>query len=121
MSAATYRVSYDLGCLRSLKKLPDRVSAKFLDMMTRFMSDPTAHGLNFESVRGTSDRGVKSVRIDQGYRAIAFITGQDVMFLHVNNHDEAYRWAERRDVRVDPATNRIRVFESVEVKEAVSA
>jgi superfamily I DNA/RNA helicase len=121
MSAATYRVSYDLGCLRSLKKLPDRVSAKFLDMMTRFMSDPTAHGLNFESVRGTSDRGVKSVRIDQGYRAIAFITGQDVMFLHVNNHDEAYRWAERRDVRVDPATNRIRVVESVEVKEAALA
>jgi superfamily I DNA/RNA helicase len=121
MSAATYRVSYDLGCLRSLKKLPDRVSAKFLDMMTRFMSDPTAHGLNFESVRGTSDRGVKSVRIDQGYRAIAFIAGQDVMFLHVNNHDEAYRWAERRDVRVDPATNRIRVVESFEVNEAAPA
>ena len=59
MSAATYRVSYDLGCLRSLKKLPDRVSAKFLDMMTRFMSDPTAHGLNFESVRGSGDEHVR--------------------------------------------------------------
>lgn len=116
-AAISYRVSYDLGCLRSLKKLPDRVSAKFLDMMTRFMSDPSAHGLNFESVKGTRDRGVKSVRIDQGYRAIAFVTGQDVMFLHVNAHDEAYRWAEGRSVRVDPATNRIRVVEALEVEE----
>ncbi|MBR1331738.1 UvrD-helicase domain-containing protein [Bradyrhizobium ottawaense] len=116
-AAMSYRVSYDLGCLRSLKKLPDRVSAKFLDMMTRFMSDPSAHGLNFESVKGTRDRGVKSVRIDQGYRAIAFVAGQDVMFLHVNAHDEAYRWAEGRSVRVDPATNRIRVVEALEVEE----
>jgi len=116
-AAISYRVSYDLGCLRSLKKLPDRVSAKFLDMMTRFMSDPSAHGLNFESVKGTRDRGVKSVRIDQGYRAIAFVTGQDVMFMHVNAHDEAYRWAEGRSVRVDPATNRIRVVEALEVEQ----
>jgi hypothetical protein len=95
MNAATlHRVSYDLGCLRSLKKLPDRVSAKFLDMMTRFMSDPSAHGLNFESVKGTHDRGAKSVRIDQSYRAIAFVTGPNIMFLHVNAHDDAYRWAE---------------------------
>jgi len=45
-AAISYRVSYDLGCLRSLKKLPDRVSARFLDMMTRFMSDPSVgrHG-----------------------------------------------------------------------------
>jgi superfamily I DNA/RNA helicase len=122
MNAAThYRVSYDLGCLRSLKRLPDRVSAKFLDMMTRFMSDPSAHGLNFESVKGTNDRGVKSVRIDQGYRAIAFVAGQDIMFLHVNAHDDAYRWAEGRSVRIDPATNRIRVVEAVEVEEKAKA
>jgi hypothetical protein len=30
------------------------------------------------------------------------------MFLHVNAHDDAYRWAEGRSVRIDPATNRIR-------------
>lgn len=109
-----YRVSYDLGCMRSLKKLPDRVSAKFLDMMTRYMSDPTGNGLNFESVEGGRDRGLKSVRIDQGYRAIAFVSGRDVMFVHVNEHDKAYRWASGRRVHIDTATNRIRVVEEVE-------
>src|SRR5258708_3405938 len=115
-----YRVSYDLGCMRSLKKLPDRVSAKFLDMMTRYMSDPSGNGLNFETVEGARDRGVKSIRIDQGYRVIAFVSGKDIMFLHVNEHDKAYRWAEGRSVRVDVATNRIRVVEEVETEKAAS-
>jgi hypothetical protein len=109
-----HRVSYDVGCMRSLRKLPDRVSAKFLDMMTRYMSDPTGNGLNFESIERTRDRGVKSVRIDRGYRAIAFVSGQDIMFIHVNEHDKAYRWAAKRSVRVDAATNRIRVVEEIE-------
>lgn len=113
---AGHRVSYDVGCMRSLKKLPDRVSAKFLDMMTRYMSDPSGNGLNFESVEGAKDRGVKSIRIDQGYRAIAFASGRDIMFLHVNEHDKAYRWASGRSVVVDATTNRIRVVEEVEIE-----
>ncbi len=113
-SGVSRRIAYDLGCMRSLKKLPDRVSAKFLDMMTRFMSDPSGNGLNFESVEGARDRGLKSVRIDQGYRAIAYDNGRDVMFLHVNEHDKAYRWASGRRVLVDRATNRIRIVEEIE-------
>jgi superfamily I DNA/RNA helicase len=116
------RVSYDLGCLRSLKKLPDKVSAKFLEMMTRYMSDPSGNGLNLESVEGARDRGVKSIRIDQGYRAIAFESGDDIMFLHVNEHDKAYRWADGRSVRIDTGTNRIRVVEEIEIAtETISA
>ena len=91
MDSHAKRVSYDMGCMRSLKKLPDRVSAKFLEMMTRYMSNPSGNGLNLESVQGAGDRGIKSVRIDQGYRAIGFESGKDIMFIHVNEHDKAYR------------------------------
>ena len=35
------------------------------------------------------------------------------MFIHVNEHDKAYRWATGRSVQVDPATNRIRIIEEV--------
>ncbi|HAB38926.1 MAG TPA: DNA helicase [Rhodobacteraceae bacterium] len=113
MDSHAKRVSYDMGCMRSLKKLPDRVSAKFLEMMTRYMSNPSGNGLNLESVQGAGDRGIKSVRIDQGYRAIGFESGKDIMFIHVNEHDKAYRWATGRSVQVDPATNRIRIIEEV--------
>ena len=45
------RVSYDIGCMKSLRKLPDRVTAKFMDMMTRYMSDPSTKGLNLRLLK----------------------------------------------------------------------
>lgn len=110
------RVSYDIGCMRSLKKLPPKASMGFLDMMAKVMSDPSRNGLNIEPVEGSKDKGIKSVRIDRGYRAIGFLSGQDLLFLHVNEHDKAYRWASNRSVRIDLKTNRIRVVEEVPVE-----
>ena len=108
------RVSYDIGCMKSLRKLPDRVALKFMDMMTRYMSDPTANGLNLETVEGSRDSSIKSLRVDQAYRAIAFEVGRDIMFVHVNEHDKSYRWAAGRRVKLDPETNRIRVIEELD-------
>lgn len=36
------------------------------------------------------------------------------MFVHVNEHDKAYRWAQGRRVKLDAATNRIRIVEEIE-------
>lgn len=110
------RVSYDIGCMKSLRKLPDKVSIKFMDLMTRYMSDPSGNGLNLETVEGAKDSSIKSLRVDQGYRAIAFEVRQDIMFVHVNEHDKAYRWAGSRRVKLDPDTNRIRVIEEVDAE-----
>ena len=114
MDAINKRVSYDIGCMKSLRKLPDRVSLKFMDLMTRYMSDPSANGLNLETVESAKDSSIKSLRVDQGYRAIAFEVGRDIMFVHVNEHDKAYRWAVGRRVKLDPSTNRIRVIEELD-------
>lgn len=108
------RVSYDIGCMKSLRRLPDKVVIRFMDMMTRYMTDPSGNGLNLESVEGAKDHSIKSLRVDQGYRAIAFDVGRDIMFVHVNEHDKAYRWATGRRLKLDPKTNRIRVIEEIE-------
>ncbi len=108
------RVSYDQGCLRSVRKLPDSVSGKFLDVMSRYMDNPAGNGLNLESVEGSKDKALKSLRLDQNYRAIAFETATDIMFVHVNAHEKAYRWAEGRRVKLDNASNRIRIVEEIE-------
>src|SRR6056297_3386475 len=118
MDAINKRVSYDIGCMKSLRKLPDRVSLKFMDLMTRYMSDPSANGLYLETVEGAKDSSIKSLRVDQGYRAIAFEVGRDIMFVHVNEHDKAYRWASRRRIKLDPGTNRIRVIEELDATTA---
>lgn len=108
------RVSYDIGCMKSLRKLPDKVAIRFMDMMTKYMSDPASKGLNLETVEGAKDNSIKSLRVDQGYRAIAFEVGRDIMFVHVDEHDKAYRWASGRRVKLDSSTNRIRVVEELE-------
>jgi superfamily I DNA/RNA helicase len=110
------RVSYDIGCMKSLRKLPDKVAIRFMDMMTRYMTDPSGNGLNLETVEGAKDSAIKSLRVDQGYRAIAFEVGRDTMFVHVNEHDKAYRWASGRRVKLDPDTNRIRIIEEVDAE-----
>lgn len=107
------RVSYDQGCLRSVRKLPDYVSGKFLDVMSRYMDNPAGNGLNLESVEGSKDKSLKSLRLDQNYRAIAFETATDIMFVHVNAHDKAYRWAEGRRIKLDNVSNRIRIVEEI--------
>lgn len=99
--------------MKSLRKLPDKVAVRFMDMMTRYMTDPSGNGLNLETVEGAKDSAIKSLRVDQGYRAIAFDIGRDIMFVHVNEHDKAYRWAEGRRVKLDPTTNRIRLIEEI--------
>ena len=106
-----YRVSIYTGCTRSLQKLPDRVSARFQVMMNKLMSDPSAKGLDFEPIQGARDRRLRSIRVDKQYRAIALKDGRDVVFLHVDDHDEAFRWAGKRKAPVDPQMNRIRIVE----------
>jgi len=119
-NAHARRVSYDIGCMKSLRKLPDRVISKFMDMMTRYMSDPSSNGLNLETVEGAKDNSIKSLRVDQAYRAIAFEVGRDIMFVHVNEHDKAYRWAAGRSVKLDPSTNRIRLVQEIEAVTVVA-
>ena len=115
---AAKNVSYDQGCLRSVRKLPDYVSGKFLDLMARYMDNPASNGLNFETVEGSKDKSLKSLRLDQNYRAIACETENHVMFVHVDEHDKAYRWAKGRRVKLDSATNRIRIVEEIEQEQS---
>ena len=114
--AAAKQVSYDIGCKKSLDKLPQQVTIGFLNLIGRYMADPSANGLNLETVEGSKDGAIKSLRVSKQYRAIAFEVGDNIMFVHVNDHDKAYRWASGRRVKLDTATRRIRVVEEIETE-----
>ena len=106
------RVSFTVDCLESLGGLPGKVVTRFHRMVLRYRKDPSAKGLNLETVKGAGDKAIKSIRVDQGYRAIAVEEGREIMFVHVDEHDKAYRWARGRRVKLDPNTNRIRVIDT---------
>jgi superfamily I DNA/RNA helicase len=113
MAEHDLRVSFDVACMRSLKKVPSRVFERFHDMILKVISDPSRQGLNVEPIQGASDSSIKSIRIDQGYRAIGYLQGRELLLLHVDEHDKAYRWATNKTVRFNPSLNRIQVLDMI--------
>lgn len=112
MTETQYRVSFDVACMKALRKLPSKVMERFHDMVLKLMVDPSRSGLNIESIQGAQDPAMRSFRIDQGYRAIGYLQGGDLLLLHVDEHDKAYRWATNRTVQFNTKLNRIQILES---------
>lgn len=104
------RLSYHIGCMQSLRKLPEHVAHRFMTLTGRYMFDCFRHDLRLEGVGNAQDSAIKFLQIDKRHRAIAYGTGRDVMFLHVNEHEKASRWASGRRVKLDRMTNRVRVI-----------
>src|SRR6185437_8335428 len=98
--------------LANLAKLPAVVQGKLLKWALNFQSDPTSPGINYESINGSRDKNLKSIRIDQDWRGIVFkpANGDVYVLMYADKHDEAYRWAKDRRVAVNPATGAIQVF-----------
>ena len=98
--------------LANLSRLPASVQAKVLKWALRFQTDPTATGINYETIRGARDKNLRSVRIDQDWRGIVFkpTAGDLYVLMYVDRHDEAYRWAEVRRMAVNPSTGALQVF-----------
>ena len=111
METADLRIAFDVACMRTLRKSPPRVFERFHDMVLKAMSDPSRHGLNFEPIEGARDSAFRSIRIDQGYRAIGYLKGRDLLLLHVDEHDKAYRWATNKTVQFNPSLNRIQILD----------
>ncbi|NLC36419.1 MAG: AAA family ATPase, partial [Alcaligenaceae bacterium] len=100
------KVALSQDFLGQLAKLPAAAHAKVMKWATKFQADPASPGINYENINGARDSNLKSVRIDKDWRGIVFKPnkGDVYVLLYVDHHDEAYRWAERRRLAVNPVT-----------------
>ena len=112
-------VSLNRGCMRALNRLDEPTQSAFLSMSEKLISNATRKGLNIEPIEGAMDKTMKSIRVNQQYRAVGSLRGVDLLFLFVGPHDEAYRWARRRRVVIDDM-KRVRIVEMVEETEATT-
>lgn len=106
-------LSIDITCNMALEKMPASVRKQFWRQVQKISAHPEANGHNFERINGASDKRMRSLRIDQGYRAIALQEGNDLLLVHVDEHDKAYQWAERRRAVVDDITRSVRFVMAV--------
>ena len=78
--------------------------------------DPSAPGLSFHKLDRAKDQNFWSVRVNADIRLIVHRTQSSLLLVHVDHHDKAYRWAERRKIERHPTTGAMQL---VEVRERV--
>jgi superfamily I DNA/RNA helicase len=113
------KVALSQDFLLQLSKLPLSVHGKVLKWAVQFQADPTSPGINYENINGARDPNLKSVRLDRDWRGIVFkpSSGDVYVLLYVDHHDDAYRWAEKRKLAINPVTGAMQMV----VVEQVSA
>ena len=91
--------------LAQTAKLPSSVHAKVLKWAMLFQTDPTAPGINYETIQAR-DSNLRSVRIDQDWRGIVHKPerGNVYTLLYVDHHDAAYAWAKNRKLAINRVT-----------------
>lgn len=98
-----------IDALLSQNRLPRAVQDKAAKLILKLKNDPSANGINFESIEGARDRHMKSARIDQAHRAIIYDRGGALIVLWIDKHDDAYDWARDRVIDVNPLTSSVQV------------
>src|SRR3954453_13600261 len=107
--------------LEAFARVPRAQQRKVRAFTEKFKADPKSSAINYEKIHGVKDPKVRTVRIDQKYRAVILHPDQgDVYILTwVDNHDEAMAWAAKRTFDINPVTGALQVVSLSEVEQTV--
>ena len=117
------QVAISADFLTAFAQIPHNQQKKVREFITRFMTNPRAHSINYEPIHDMRDARVRTVRIDLSYRAIVVHPEQGSVYLlaWVDNHDEAMAWARNKRFDINPRTGALQVIDVEEVQEAITA
>ena len=93
--------------------LPRKIQKKTREFMKKFKEDPKSSAINYEKINTFKDQSLRTVRIDQKYRAIiqAPEEGNGFHLLWVDNHDEAMDWAENKVFEWNKSTQSFQMYD----------
>ena len=91
--------------LDAFARIPRAQQRKVRDFTEKFKADPKSAAINYEKIHAVKVLKVRTVRIDQKYRAVVLHPDHDDVHVlrWVDNHDEAMAWAENRAFEVTRA------------------
>ena len=102
--------------LEAYAAIPRVQQRKVRGFISKFQADPTTASINYEAIHDVKDARVRTVRIDQAYRAVVLHPERGNVYLlaWVDHHDEAMAWARRKVFAVNPATGALQVLDMEE-------
>ena len=89
---------------KSYDKLDGSMKNRVLDFIMKLQHDPDAAGLDLKIPNGARDRGVRTARVNDNFRAVLFRIPAGYTLAFVGPHDQAYVYAERAEMKVNAAT-----------------
>jgi len=107
--------------LDAFARIPRAQQKKVRQFTEKFKTDPRSSAINYEKLHNVKDLKIRTVRIDQKYRAVILHPDQgDVYVLTwVDNHDQAMAWAAKRTFDINPITGALQIVSLSEVEQAV--
>ena len=107
--------------LEAFARVPRAQQRKVRDFTEKFKANPKSSAINYEKIHGVKDDKVRTVRIDQKYRAVILHPpeGEVYVLVWVDNHDEAMDWARKRTFEVNPHTGALQIVSVSEAEQAV--
>ena len=78
--------------------------------------NPANPGMSFHKLAKAKDKNFWSVRVGSDIRLIVHKSDASLLLCHVDHHDRAYSWAERRKMETHPTTGAAQL---VEIRETV--
>lgn len=119
----TFRVAVYDEFLDSFAKLPRAQQKKVNKFVRKFRSDPTNPSINYERISTFKDPNLRTVRVDQAYRAIVLKPdkGNIYVLLWVDHHDDAMDWAAKKRFVIHPETGSLQVLTNVAVDDKLES
>ena len=110
--AQNARMAMSTDFLEAFAKLPSAQQKGVRMLIAKFEANPRSPGLNYESIKAARDSNMRSLRVDQDYRAIVLRPnkGDTHLLLWADKHDKAYAWASRHECGVNPETGAIQIY-----------
>jgi hypothetical protein len=112
------QVALSTDFLKAFALLPRPQQKKVRAFVEKFKADPTQGSIHYEPIHDMADDKVRTVRIDQAYRAVVLHPphGDVYLCVWVDHHDEAMEWARRKRFDIHPHTGSLQVWQSEDVQ-----
>lgn len=104
---------------RATEKLPIDIRKKVTAFFPKFKENPKSHAIDFEKINTFKDKNLRTVRIDDNYRAIVGFppTGNNYFMLWVDKHDDAHAWAKNKKLIWNAFIHSMQLYEPIEMNE----
>lgn len=101
--------------------LPKKIQSKVIAFQKKFRENNTANGIHLEPIAQFKDNALRSARVDDNYRAIIGVLGDDAYhLLYVGTHEDAYNWGMRKRFAWNEHTQSCQLITVTESEEVVS-